>query len=381
MRRALTAAALLVLAAPVIMSLPAIAQDSNGYSGGWVDPAPTDTTNDTPLAYLTDHRQLSGALTRDGWTIDNVSFLGVPSDDPPPDGCAADVPEQTAGGGGSTVTFAFDATFPCNLEYLVRATAHLSKRQTIGSATEDYAMPLIVAVAIPPAPVEHVDATLEVDGDDRRVTLEWPAGAEPDLLGYVVTRDTGSDTETLGQVDAGEATRFVDKAPPAGSTTSYSIVAVRDGPDDAVEQVPSSPTTVSVNVPASSQASSGASGSGGSESGLTTVVTGQPARGQPDASSLSSVRARGGSGRPSGPPTTIDTGFEQTLPFQPGDQSAAAAPPPSGDPAVVAIFDEGGSGSPLSDERTMKLIAAGLVVLVFASTVLVVTRRAARDAY
>ena len=380
MRRLLAAALLTLVAGSfTVFSPSAGAQDSDGYSGGWTDPAPTDTRDDTPVAYLDEVQQLSGTLTREGWTIDDVSFVGVPTDPRPPEECEADVPDQTAPGGSSTVTFTFDATFPCNLEYLVRATAHLTRRQTIGSTTASRSMPLIVAVAIPPAPIEQLDATLEVDGDDRKVTLEWPAGSEPDLLGYVVSRTTEGTTDTLGQVDAGKTTTFVDDAPPDGTTSEYSVTAVRNGPDDEIEQVPSAPTTVAVKVPAASDSSTGGSGGGGTEPGLTTIVTGQPERGRPDPGSLSSVRARGG-GPPSGPPTTLDTGFEETLPFQPGEESAAP-PPPQGDNAVVALFDEDTSGSPLSDKGTMKLIAAGLVVLVFASMVLVVTRRAARDSY
>lgn len=382
MRRLITAVALVALGAvPLTMFAgPAGAQDSNGYSGGWTDPAPTAQSDGTMLAYLEAASALTGEASHPNG-ISGVSAVLVPdTNNPPPDGCDASMDQDVAAEqNGNAITFHVDATFPCNLRYQVKATVQANKSPGLtGSKPPPYQLPMVLAVAIPPAPVEHVDATLAVDGDNRSVTLDWPAGAEPDLLGYVVTRTAGGTTSTLGQVDAGDTTKFVDKHPPAGTSSRYAVTAVRNGPDDEVEQVPSDPTTVAVNVPA---ASTSANQGGGTESGLTTVVTGQPTRGRPDPGSLSSVRARGGSGRPSGPPTTLDTGFQETLPFQPGDPNAGSAPPPSGDDAAVALFDEDTSGSPLSDKHTMQLIAAGLVVLMFASMVLVVTRRAARDAY
>jgi hypothetical protein len=164
------------------------------------------------------------------------------------------------------------------------------------------------------------------------------------------------------------------------------VIAVRRGPDAKVKQVAATPTSVAVDV-ASRDASGSGDGTGGStasgQSGgaaLTTVVTGQPSTGKPDSQLLSSVRARGGSGAPSGPPTTFDSGFQGTLPFKTGGQSAAALPG-GGDPAVVATYDEGGTDSFLGSKAAMTFIAGGLAILVGAAVLFYVSRRAAVDAY
>jgi hypothetical protein len=379
MRRLLAAVGLLVL----LVAPFAHAQDSNGYSGGWRDPAPTDTSDDgMPMAYLGAAKPLSGQVSHPNG-INRVSAVLVPdASNPPADGCDATMDPVTAEQAGTTVTFHVSAHFPCNLVYHVKATAQANANGPIGSPPPPYQMPIDIAVAIPPAAVQSVEATLTSDGDARTVRLEWPANSEPDLLGYVVMRVTDGHTETLGQVAADARTRFVDDDPPSGKTSRYEVTAIRRGPDSKVKQVPSQPTTVEVDVPSrAADGGGGASGgSGGGESGLTTVVTGQASTGKPSPDLLSSVRARGGSGRPASPPTTFDSGFQETLPFQPGDQQAAGAPT-GGDNAVVATFDEGGDTSILSNKPTLTFIAGGLAVLVGAAVLFYVSRRAAVDAY
>jgi hypothetical protein len=367
MRRVLAAAGMAVLLA----ATSAHAQESGSR---WTDPEPTSDIEGTPLAYLSEPQQLSGVAARDGWNVDSVSFVGVPGDEPSE--CKADVPTQQGG-----AQFSFDASFPCNRTYLVRATAHLSRRATLGTETDEIRLPLYVAAAIPPAAVDSVKATLSAEGDDRSVRLDWPANDEPDLLGYVVTRTTGEKTTSLGQVDAGDDLELVDDDPPSGTSSAYSVIAVRQGPDSTVKQVPSEPTTVKVDVP-SDDVDGQSSGEGGTGSGLTTVVTGAPSQGKPDSKLLSSVNARGGNGAPRTPPTTFDSGFQEALPFQPGDDESAAAPPTgTGDPAVVATFDEGGQESLFGSKGAMTFIAGGLAVLVGAAVLFYVSRRAAREAY
>lgn len=377
MRRLLAAVGLLVL-----LTAPfAHAQDS-GYSGGWRDPAPTDTSDaGMPMAYLSAAKPLTGQVSHPNG-ISRVSAVLVPDTaSPPADGCDATMDPVTAEQSGTTATFHVTAHFPCNLVYHVKATAQANPNGPIGSPPPPYQMPIDIAVAIPPAAVSSVEATLTVDGDARSVRLEWPANSEPDLLGYVVMRVTDGHTETLGQVAADARTRYVDDDPPSGKTSRYEVTAIRRGPDSKVKQVPAQPTTVDVEVPSRATDSGGGTsgGSGGSESGLTTVVTGQATTGKPNPNLLSSVRARGGSGRPASPPTTFDSGFQETLPFQPGDQAASA--PTGGDNAVVATFDEGGDTSILSNKPTLTFIAGGLAVLVGAAVLFYVSRRAAVDAY
>ncbi|MEA3020460.1 MAG: hypothetical protein QOI47_1984 [Actinomycetota bacterium] len=374
MRRSLSAIALLVCGATLLGGAIAGAQ-SSGYSGSWTDPKPTTDRNGTPLAYLDRAAPLTGQVSHPNG-ISRVSAVLVPDPkNPAPKGCDGKVdPTVATEQNGTAVTFHVGATLPCDIVYQVRATVQANASPGLtGSTPPPYQMPLLVAVAIPPAPVSQVDATLEVNGNDRKVTLAWPSGSEPDLLGYVVTRVVGGKSETLGQVSAGDATQWVDKTPAPGTTSTYEVTAVRNGPDDSVKQVAAEPTQVAVDVPARS-ADSG-SGGGTGEPPLTSVVTGAPAQGRPDPSSLSSVNRVNGSGPPT-PPTTADTGFKQALQY-PAGKPAAAAAAPTGDPAVVAVFDEGGGTSPLSNRSTMSYVAGGLAVLVGAFVIRTVTRRAA----
>jgi hypothetical protein len=380
-RRLLAGAAfVMLLAAPA-----AFAQD--GYSGGWIDPSPSGMRDGRPIGYLDSARALTGEVSHPNG-ISSVSVVLVPDPDHPvADGCDAsmDGPAATEPNGTSMV-FRAEATFPCNLVYEIRATAQANAGGGgLGDDTPTpYAMPLFVAVAIPPAPVSYLDAVLEIEGDDRRVELTWPEGPEPDLLGYVVARDG----ETLGQVGAGERTRFVDDEPTTG-TTSYSVTAVREGPDDTVEQVPAEPTTVAVEVPADEddadavdtdgdgEPDSGGAGGEPADPEIASEQEAAEARGAPLAGGLSSVAARGQAPPTIGPPTTVDTGYAETLPFDPRDPEQLAAAP-NGDPAVVTVFEE---VDPLDEKQRYAFIAGGLAVLVGAAVIMHVTRRAAREAY
>lgn len=377
MRRLL--AALVLLAVVALTAHSAGAQE--GYDGGWTDPAPTKSRDGKPLAYLDAAKLLTGQVSHPNG-IKNVSaVLVVDPNESPASGCDAEMdPNIIVEQEGTTATFRVNASFPCNLIYELRATAQANADATItGGAPPPYAMPLFVAVAIPPAPVSSVDAILEIDGDDLTVTLEWPASPEPDLLGYVVNRVTGDSTETLGQVDAAEHPTFVDEDPPAGESSRYDVIAVREGPDDDVEQVAAAPTSVTVDPPDEVE-DPDADGTGGGGEPVDPQLAGDatPTDGGsgPAPGSLSSVRIRGAP-QPT-TPTTLDTGFSETIDY--GDAEVAAGAPPV-DNAVVAIYDEGTTGSPWSDEETMTFVAGGLAVLSGAGTILTVTRRAARAAY
>jgi hypothetical protein len=386
MRRLLAAGAIAVVA---LASTP-IAGAQEGYAGGWTDPAPSATRDDKPLGYLDGVRPLSGQVSHPNGISSVTVVLVVDPENPPSDGCVGQVDTQAAL--EPSGAFTVHGSFPCNLVYELRATAQANPGTGLGSSTPGpYAMPLLLAVAVPPAPVSRVDADLDVDGDDKQVTLVWPGGSEPDLLGYVVSRTTDGTTEELGQVDADEFTSFVDDDPPPGVTSTYSVTAVRNGPDGEIEQVPAEPTSVDVDVPGTRASDAGGDGTGGSAAGsgdgsVDPELAGSQSQvgesGRPDAGSLSSVRRRASAGARPTPPTTADTGFSETIDYGelggPDDQAAVL---PTGDPSVVAVYDETITGSPWSNKETMSFVAGGLAVLMAAATVLTVTRRAARAAY
>lgn len=357
-----TAAVLTVLA----VVPEAHAQDTGYQRAEWTDPAPSGDVRGTPLAYLDSARSLTGVAVHDNG-IANITAVLVP--DPtnlPPEGCGATVdPNPSVEPDGAT--FHVQARFPCNRIYEIRANVQSNPGSGLGGRVpEPRAMPLLVAVAIPPAPVAVVEA--EVDG--REVTLSWPGNSEPDLLGYVVERDG----EPIGEVAAGDTTRFVDRDPPAaGGPVDYRVIAYRQGPDGEVKQVGSAPTAVTAEVPAEpGAADEGASAEpdpqvGGDEQA---PPSGAPPGGGASGGARSQAPARLGTA------TTLDTGFGETLPF---DTSGEAAAPPTGDPAVVATFDDEADG--LDEKQRLSFIAGGLAVLMGAAVILHVTRRAAREAY
>lgn len=360
---------------------PAGAQD--GYTGGWTDPAPSREQDGKPVAYLDFPRPLVGQVSHPNG-IESVNVVLVSGG--AGDGCAAqgEADPNAADGTGQSVTFRFSATFPCNDIYEVRATAHAARGSGLADGTPPpYSMPLLVAVAFPPLPVSEVEAVLTVDGDDRDVVLEWPANDESDLLGYVVARVVDGDRESLGQVDAGDVTEIVDHDPPAGKTATYEVTSVRRGPDEEVPQVSAAPTVVTVDVPPEPDPvdESDGAGSDDGEPPLTSAATAPPqSASEPTPGGLSSVRTRGVAAPPQGPPTTIDTGFGETLPFVAPEPGEVAAPP-TGDPAVVAEFEFDEGGSPLENRETMALIAGGLALFVGALVIVYVTRRAAALQY
>lgn len=370
---------LLAVAAMAVVAMPT-AWAQEGYSGGWNDPAPSGVRDGKPLAYLQQVQRLSGHVSHPNGIASVNAFLVPNLDAPPPSDCEASADPSTATEpSGNGVIFHLTATFPCNLVYEVRANAQANASGGIGGGSPPpHVMPLFVAVAIPPAPVAYVDAELEMVGDAGRVVLSWPGGTEPDLLGYVIARDG----EPLGQLDAGETTRFVDPEPPTGGTSRYSVTAVRRGPDDTVPQVSSRPTTVSVDVPATPDDDAAAGGGDGTGAGADPQIAGEATtaetRGAPGSGGLSSVRSRAQAPPRLGPPTTIDTGFDETLPFDTTRaQAAAPTAPPVGDQAVVRVFDE---DELLDEKQRLAFLAGGLAVLVGAAVIMHVTRRAAREA-
>jgi hypothetical protein len=305
-----------------------------------------------------------------------VNAILVPDPaNPPPEGCQATVdPNAVIDADG--VTFHVNATFPCNLVYEVRASAQSNAGTGLGAPPpESRAIPLLVAVAMPPAPVGTIDAEVVVEGDTRSVVLSWPGNGERDLLGYDVRRGG----QSIGQVNAGDATRFTDTRPPAaGGELRYEVVAYRQGPDDEVKQVPSRSTSVDVDVPRDPDAPAGsdAAADGDAIDPSNPQLAGQQhassRSGTPLAGGMSSVRARGQAPPRLGTPTTLDTGFGETLPFDTSGEAAV------GDPAVVASFDD---GDVMDEKHKLAFIAGGLATLVVAAMIFHVTRRAAREAY
>jgi hypothetical protein len=366
--RRLAAAAVVAAAALLSLAPAGLAQS---VRGGWTSPEPRGTYQDTPEGTVTGPQLLVG-YAEHVQPVTRVSFVLVedaaPSVDHP---CSAELtaPPQEQLGGSTRVDFAFEASFPCNRRYLVRATPHTSQGPQAP-------FNLWVAVAIPPTDVEGVRATAMNGEEERGVSLRWepdPA-PPPDFEGYEIRRaiDDG-DYISFAEVEP-TATSFVDRTiRRAGGRYRYQVFAMRPGPDgstvyssfaeEAEVELPSTRTTDStVAGEDGGEDTEGTSSSGsGGGSGGTVRHTTRP-------------QATAGGPRTA---TTIDSGYQGTLPFQPGEEELEdgeqIVPDFPGDRAVVAEFEDDGP----SERDTLLLVAGGSAAFMWAMVLRVVSRRAA----
>jgi hypothetical protein len=201
--------------------------------------------------------------------------------------------------------------------------------------------PAYLALAVPPGPPATVNASAEANG---AVLVTWspPLGQPPDLEGYRVSRDgTAVFSCSLIGSDLGSACpqtlSYMDH-PGSASRITYSVNALRLGPDPAVAgDVSSTPASTTVQAGASPNASSpnasSPNASSPSGSGLPPVpvigsvvlplMGGNPGTGE-GAYLPSSVSSSGSSGESagstSGPTLPGDTGgpgsFSESLPYK-----------------------------------------------------------------
>jgi hypothetical protein len=373
MRRALAAVALVAVSS-VAWLAPA---DAHGdYSGGWTDPAPGDV--------LDGRRGISGSVGH-AHGIQSVSLgLVSPVDAEAPPECAPEgAPwEPIAGGGAQQVSFTFDVGFPCNIDYRVEAQAQAGAgegtRFEPDPAPAPFSMSSIVSVAIPAEPVQDLALDLDGPAEDRNVVLTWSPGAEPDIVRYIISRDG----DELGEVVPGEELTFVDASPTPGSQPTYEVTAVRSGPDGEIAGRPASASIEVPERPSEDDADAdggdpddgdGDGGGGGDGASPTDGGTSGTSGG------TSGIRLPAPTSRPAsggGPPTTLDTGFQETLPFGAQPEQEVAAPPPARDGSVVASFDDADE-PPVLNQETWTFIAAGLALLMGSMVIRHVTRRAA----
>lgn len=342
-------------------------------SGAWSDPEPDDDVGGVPLATLDRTGPLEGVADFEGG-ISSVSFrLSKDNAEGTTDPCSAvdDVPPQVMSTDSTHVEFSFKASFPCNRRYQVVATIHPTRRPLREDTPTD--LPLFVDVALPPAETEDLTATPV--GSRRAVSLRWADVAhEPDFIGFEVRRSVdGGKFTKIGNAGP-TATSFVDEdIPGGGGELRYRVLGMRSGPsagtvvyaDDGdaagatIEPVPA----VDGGGSGGGDGSGGGSGSGG---GTGSGGTGSGGAGGSGGSGTGSPRLRtelpSGSGsrtatgrfEPPTTPTTADTGFQGTLPFQRREPQQEALP--SGDPAVVARIEEDDSPG---TRDTLLLVAGG----------------------
>ena len=374
MRRALLGAAVVAAAALTSMG-PAWAHGE--YSGGWTDPAPGEV--------LDGLRGISGSVSH-GHGIEQVLLQSVvPEDVDAGDECAASGGPWApiAGGGAQQVSFTFQVVFPCNIVYRVDATAQAGagegSRLDPDPAPGPFSMQGRIAVAIPAEAVDGLDLRLAGSDDAPQVVITWSEGTEPDILRYVITRDG----EVIDEVDAGDELEVVDTDPSPGARATYEVTAIRSGPEG---DVAGRPADASIDVPDRSveddedeaasddgddAGTSDDDGDGDGDSGPALGSSSAPGAGSRPAPIGTSSRPVSG-----GPPTTLDTGFSETLPFDPEAPQDEVAAPPTGDGSVVASFDDADE-PPVLNQETLTFIAAGLALLMGSMVIRHVTRRAA----
>lgn len=351
----LGAAALLAGGALLSLAPPSVAASP---SGAWTDPAPHTSHQDIPVAHLDRIRPLAGTASFEGG-IAGVSFSLVDAPDPDdPCSAAEEVLPQSSSGGGSKVDFAFDAPFPCNRRYHVRVRVEPQQRPLRNDSV--LVMNLLVDVAVPPAPTIGIVA--EVSG--RAVTVRWdPASQAPDFEGYQIQRATGGGQFTVVGEAPADATSFPDPAvPDAGGTLRYRVVGMRPGPESGTTVFGESADTAIADLPPApsaedEEAAEDDDGGGGSGEGAVRHGSGGTVRRTfrtPTATRRSTTA------------TTIDTGYQETLPFDPGSA-------PAGDPAVVARIDDDDTEG---QRQTLLLVAGGSSAFSWAMLLRFLSRRA-----
>lgn len=377
MRFARPLATLLLGAAGLLTAMPhAIAQTSGG---AWTSPAPQGEEGGVPVAYLEEPQQLTGFASHPDGIVAVTFRLERDAEARPDHPCAAapGVRPQTATGGSTRVDFSFEATFPCNRRYLVRATAAPADRGDLQEAAP-LVLDLWVAVAIPPAEVSGVSAGAA--SDSRAVEVQWVEAPEhePDFQGYEIRRSIGDGPfQAVAERPAGVST-FVDTELPAGAmNVRYQVVGMRSGPDAGTRVYSRGGNSSEVEVAAEAPAAEEGDSEGGGGTAATGGSTGSGARpGRSNGAVTGGARTTAGTARDGArrTTTTLDSGFQEALPFQRrGEDPQAAAP--SGDSAVVARFaDEDDSES---QRETLLLVAGGATAFAWAMGLRHLVRRAA----
>lgn len=363
MRPARLAAALVLAGGALLASAPGASADTP--NGAWTSPAPAGVVDGVPVGYLEAPGPLAGWAQFDQG-VAGVAFTLVKDAAPSPDDpCSASttVKPQSVPGGGNRVDFSFAADFPCNRRYQVRATVAPAQKPL--RRDTPLVLNLWVAVAVPAPPTSGLVAEAATD---RSVALRWDGGSQaPDFEGYEVRRSVGgADFARIGEVGP-SATGYTDRDVPAeGGQVRYRVVGMRPGPDAGTTVFADGGTPAEVTVAAVPGAAPSGSDGGTDAGGRTPTVAGGGAVTPSGSGQQSAHRVfQAPRTRRSTTATTLDTGYQETLPFQ---QQA------SGDPSVVARLD----GEDDGDQRqTLLLVAGGTTAFSWAMALRFLTRRAA----
>ena len=196
-------------------------------TGGWTDPAASAEQDGVPLAYVQAPQQLKGAADIQNGVMAQVDLSVAQDADVAGGPCAAGAQAKTVKGNNSShIDWTFDASFPCNRKYLVRA--HVVPCCFVHQARD---FDLWIGVAVPSAPTSGLVATYQKA--DRAVKLTWDGGdREPDFAGFQVRRAIASGPfQAVADVAPGTTTWTDRSLPRNGATLRYRVVAMRPGPE------------------------------------------------------------------------------------------------------------------------------------------------------
>lgn len=263
--------------------------------------------------------------------------------------------------------------FDCNGTWLLSARATTGDASPIHGAEAGTASTSFGLAVRPVDPVGlEAQATEGDDGSSSAVTLTWLPNRELDLVGYRIERLAPGEEayEVVGFAGSGPEPSFIDDELGDAGERLYRVSAIRAGVSSAAgDRVASAGSDrVAVDVAAATAAT-------------TTSTIGLGA---------TTSSPRGGSGPRPAPaptggslrtPTTRDSGFGGTLPFDPSLTTTSIAPgeqpppPLPGDSAVMALTEVGSDAGP---RRLLLPVAGSLALLVGAAHVHHVVRRASQ---
>lgn len=253
------------------------------------------------------------------------------------DGCTLPEPAVFSGDGpepGLTAEQDFlveGVTLPCNGRYLVEATGRLEDPDA-----GTYTLRQSFVVAAMPASVTGLGVT--VDGDERSVTVTFQPLAEgdlaPDAIGYVLERsgDDGLFVD-VATIEVGDDPEFVDPLTDvAAGAYTYRVRAVRAGVDGDIRSSIIDTETDTVEVEGDPPSAPGSTPT--TSSGRAGVTSSRSSGGR------ISVPRTGSAPRLT-TPTTLDTGFEDTLDYGDRGEGEIAGDEPVAGQSIVRDEAEG----------------------------------------
>jgi len=261
---------------------------------------------------------------------------------------------------GSSIPFGWTTpALPWNGPYAARVEV----QSPAGSKVETRTF----AIVVPPIVPTDVRAAQASDG----ISVSWARNPEPDIVGYVIHRLTPSgatDVEFGVQAVRGVARPSILDHPPVGEW-HYNVVAVRQGAEGGQGLASNpSPTVGASWAPPPPTTTDG--GDGGVTSAPPPTAQADPANpaiakaGQVDLSNFSALLDQRAKAVARAQEEAADTGFQDTLPFQPGDEPALA----DGDQEAGAGVTQGEGQRIVSDDsdrrRAVGSLAAALLLFV-----------------